>query len=442
MRVIILVSSLTGGWAPAQDRQLDAFAVMGEVASISSIEYWPGFDPLAIPAAIFDGSRTYLFQFTDPPAGTRSASPGGRVLVFDGQHPAAAATGVSRFEGTWGAVLVLRHRSRLTGRSYSDRDLGAIMVHEMFHVFQKLRHPDWRPNEAILFDYPVDSSKRLALRRLEIAAFLRALRSPRAEEAVRWAAVALRQREKRLSLLGPTRRAYEDELQRFEGLGDYVEKIGRGSGLDSEERYQEFSPGVVRDLGYLEGRWIAGLLDRLDPGWKDAMEAGRFPYLAGRLAHVSKTASAVEFPEEEATRIQAKALQDFRIWKAEGRELKSEIESRPGHQVIVDAREQPLRLSMFLATHTRSLASGELLHRRLLAVRNEMGSVQIRRRDCVTSARNARSIERILIPGLGSSPVLRRSGGSVSFELDGVTLTFENATVVQTARSTVIRLAP
>ena len=312
----------------------------------------------------------------------------------------------------------------------------------MFHVFQKLRHPDWRPNEAILFDYPYDSAERLALRRLEVAAFLRALRAPGVEETTQWAFVGLRYREKRLSLLGSTRRAYEDELQRFEGLGDYVEKRSRGSGLDSEARYQDFSPGAVRDLGYLEGRWIAGLLDRLDPGWKDAMEAGRFPYLARHLAQVCEGASTVEFPGGEADLIRAKAHRDFLTWKAEGQALKSEIENRPGHQVIVDAGERPLRLSMFLATHTRALTSGELLHRRLLAVRNEMGSVRIRRRDCVTSASNARLIERILIPGLESSPVLRRSGGAVSFEIDGVALTFESATVSQTERSTVIRLAP
>ena len=116
--------------------------------------------------------------------------------------------------------------------------------------------------------------------------------------------------------------------------------------------------------------------------------------------------------------------------------------SYAGHQVILDAGERPLRLSMFMATHTRALGPGELLHRRFLSVRNEIGGVQIRRLDCVTLARNARSIQQVLIPGLKSSPVLRRSDGAVSFEMDGVALRFEGVTVSQTDRRTVIRLAP
>ena len=115
-RVIVLVSCLVGGWAAGQDRKLDAFAVMKEVVAISRAELWPGFDPLVTPAAIFDGTHTYLFHFAAPPAGLRPAPSRAGVLVFVGQHPAAASTGVARIEGTWVAGLVLRHRSPLTGK--------------------------------------------------------------------------------------------------------------------------------------------------------------------------------------------------------------------------------------------------------------------------------------------------------------------------------------
>jgi hypothetical protein len=424
----------------AVQREQPFIPMLEELRAIDGASLWPGFNPQEIPAAIFDGNNTYLIHSVNPPSEFAPMDGKQGISIYPGSHPQIYGNGRIQLDGTWAATVVLRERSPLTGNVYTPRDLAAILLHEMFHVHQRLHYPKWAPNEAVLFSYPYDTPERLYLRRLEMKSFLRALNSLDDSEAKKWSAAALGYRDRRLSLLGQDRKQYEDELQRFEGLGNYVERTAASKPMASEDRFQEFVPGIIRDLGYLEGSWTAGLLDRLDPDWKHEMDRDPSQSLATLLSQACNGASPASFSQEELKRTEETAQVDFDIWREERTKLRDELENRPGYQVVIDSEALPLNLRMFFATHTEALNDRESLHRRLFMAANSGGSLEVRRRDCVVTATGPSSILRVAVPGFSTEPEIMRAAESVSLKAEGFTLGFSHATVSRDDQTVLIKL--
>ncbi len=115
-----------------------------------------------------------------------------------------------------------------------------------------------------LFAHPDDDAAELALRTRE----WKALRASVAREKCARSAALLRQ--ERLASLPSAAAAYERANELNEGLASYVEQMALGgpAPLPAE------APADLRQRLYLTGAAIAALLDRLAPGWKDALEAG------------------------------------------------------------------------------------------------------------------------------------------------------------------------
>lgn len=151
-----------------------AFAIVRELERVAAERaFWPGFDPLSVPLAIYAGGRTYLFRHPSPPEGfapLAGAEPA--TSVFEGRHPAMIANTSMDIGGVTTATLLADDGS---AEPPDARALAAVAVHEAFHVFQRRRHPGWRANEANLLTYPTDDAGLLALRRRESAALRRAL---------------------------------------------------------------------------------------------------------------------------------------------------------------------------------------------------------------------------------------------------------------------------
>lgn len=151
---------------------------------VGSRSLWPGFEPLAIPLAIYDGDRTYLFRHPAPPDGFVTVEQDDhQAHVWDGRHPAVTANTSIELGDRTIATLILD----LPDGDRSLSDLAAVALHEAFHVFQRERHPGWQANEADLFVYPTTDTERLALRRLETEALRRALAAPDSTESACWA---------------------------------------------------------------------------------------------------------------------------------------------------------------------------------------------------------------------------------------------------------------
>ena len=69
---VVLVSLLVcvGLFGCAGDGERSAIALEREVQRVSEAgQFWPGYDPIAVPLAIYDGTTTFLFRHRAPPEG-------------------------------------------------------------------------------------------------------------------------------------------------------------------------------------------------------------------------------------------------------------------------------------------------------------------------------------------------------------------------------------
>ena len=93
---LVLLAIVSASCAPPSPEPT-ALALEEEVrgiaeASARTDSLWPGFDPLAIPLAVYDGERTFLFRHPSPPgdfATLPEAEPSTHVLT--GRHEAVTA---------------------------------------------------------------------------------------------------------------------------------------------------------------------------------------------------------------------------------------------------------------------------------------------------------------------------------------------------------------
>src|SRR5687768_7377814 len=152
MRLVLSIAFLGVLRAASADAQSSrALAAAREVERIGRARMlWPGFDPLAVPLAIYDGTRTWLFRHPAPPPDFAPSTISSiRSDVRDGRHPAVVANTSAGIGGTATATLLADGATA----TMSPADLAAIAIHEAFHVFQRQQHPTWQANEGDLLLY-------------------------------------------------------------------------------------------------------------------------------------------------------------------------------------------------------------------------------------------------------------------------------------------------
>jgi ketosteroid isomerase-like protein len=403
----------------------DVFQVM-ELATGSPMgALWPGFEPAKIPVLVFDGRDTYLFHSPAVPDGFVRAERHPEVFVFKGQHPQALGNSITRMGETWTATSVLSASSRRTGERYELKDLAGIIVHEQFHVFQRARHPRWRPNDGLLLRYPEETAEALFLRRKEKEAFRRAVAAEAITDVAGWAAAALRSREERLAGLPAPFAQYEKELQRTEGLSDYIERIARGRNpLDASEITNGIAPAGVRDLGYVEGRWIAMILDRLRPGWKAALEKDEARFLEDILREVvnGSPGEARTFEAADVGAMKAAAGADFSTWKEKRKADVEGYSARPGTRLEVDASARPLSIRIFDPLDIELLEDGAVFHRTSFAAGNETGSLRIANHPCLTWFDDTLRATRLVVNGLKQAPEILEGEKKLILKVDGISV--------------------
>lgn len=141
------------GRAASQDL---ALAVVTEADRLAEAELWPGFDPTTTAVAIYTGEATLLFRHPAPPDGFEELAGHPGTWTYPGRHPAMVANTSTDLGGVQTATIILEAGARSVGSA------GGLLTHELFHVFQRERHPEWSVNEAALFTYPVDAVEPLA----------------------------------------------------------------------------------------------------------------------------------------------------------------------------------------------------------------------------------------------------------------------------------------
>ena len=406
------------------------FELMEEVRRLELQPLWPGFEPGAIPVALFDGQNTYLFNFPNRPKGFLPVEGRDGVLFLRGQHPSVVGNRRIRISGIWVATSIPQTFSPVTKKRYTPAEMAAVIIHEKFHVFQVLRHPDWRPNDVALFDYPPDTEESLALRKMEIEAIRRAASAERDEDAAGWARSTLNIRRQRLEGLPDRHAVYERELQRLEGLAEYIEYLAGGRAILDGPSISGLAPNAAREMGYLEGRWTANLLDRMDPGWKDRMEAGEFLYLEERLETVLRSGpNPKAFSSEELRSIRQDAAAALRNKEKEREELARDFYAKTGTCIEFIADENPLHLEMFDPFTIEAIGARKMIHRQWLILKNENGVIEVFNKLCLTEVNSRAQVIRLVIPGISKRKPLVQGTGFVALTQDGITATFKNVRV-------------
>ena len=467
-----------------------AFAIAREVERIAvERTFWPGFDPLSVPLAIYSGDRTYLFRHPSPPEGFAPLPGAGpAILVYDGRHPAVIANTSVEIGGVVTATLLADGGA---GEPLGLRELAAVALHEAFHVFQRQRHPRWSANEADLLTYPTDDAGLLALRRRESAALRRALAALTGADdatAACWARLALEARRERFAAMEPAFAAYERGAEMNEGLAAYIEV--RAAGRATVELPESgFPPAAVRVRAYTVGPALAFLLDRFRPGWQVALEEDDAQHL-DELLRAALDARAGEvrrgevragdasagdarsgdarsgaarlgdagrcgFDAGEAAELERVAREDVAALIARRAERRKAFDARDGWRVVVEpAAGRPLWPQGFDPINLEHVDGG-LLHTRFLRIGNDSGELEAidgegADIEVLTEAAGPHplfaGIARATIAGLVERPEVgggdRRSddGGRIVLRAPGFTASFRDADVEERGRVLVVRL--
>ncbi len=434
MLTILLIS--LGKTIVAQEESVepvaDVFKVM-ELASDSKIDkLWPGFRVSEIPVLVYDSLNTYLFNSEKAAEGFVRSGKDPGVWVYNGHYPLVQGNSIVRIGDNWAATSVLSSFSRRTGEKYDLKDMAGIIVHEQFHIFQRTNHPGWLQNDGLLLIYPEETVEALLLRRMEKEAFKRAVVAGGSKQMSGWVKLALQLREERLGLVAHEFAHYENELQLSEGLSDYIEKRARNlDPLNASDITNGIAPAGIRDLGYVEGRWMAMTLDSLSPDWKLHLEKNDSLYLEDILKEVVDELPypKKDFKRREVDKIKEAAEKDFNQWQAR---KKAEIEKffeMPGYRIEIRASDNPLVIRLFEPLEMELLDDGGVYHRLIFMAGNESGNLRIRNYPCITWFNNAYRITKLMVNGLKQAPeiiesekklIIKENGVSIQLKYSGV----------------------
>ena len=438
-----LAASPAAAQAPTSAEQVER--EVRRVALTDSL--WPGFDPLAVPLAIYDGQQTWLFRHPSPPP-PFAAVPGSDLGAFAMPGREAAVTSNSSAEIGKTATATLLIDGPRANRT--PLELAATAIHEAFHVYQRAHHPGWVGNEGDLLTYPVDNADLLALRRMESEALRRALANQEPAGAACWAAAALAFRRDRFAAMDSAYSAYERLTELNEGLATYVQL--RAAGAATVEMPQgEFLAEGVRLRAYTVGPALASLLDRLAPAWRQEVEATGGPALDVRLGQaVQATAagSACALTPVEATDLRRRARLDAAEVRAGWAARARAFDSLPGWRVLVQsAAGKPLWPQGFDPLNVVRTDDG-LIHTRFLRLGNDNGQLtaldeagaDIEAHTVPAGAHplfNGIAWVEVVLP---VRPVVSRSAQSLTIKGPGFTADFRDAKVEESGPQIIVQL--
>jgi len=403
---------------------LDAFDDM------ASSDLWPGFEDEAetIPVAIYDGTRTWLFRHPHPPAGFHPLEDPSWGAVFFGRSEAMRANTSTDLGGVTTATLLADKDPRR-----SPENLGAILAHEAFHVFQARRHPDWTADESALLTYPSTDPALLLLRREETEALRNALASEERGTAAGWARKALTLRQQRFQGLPETAVAYERGIELKEGLALYVQvKALERQGVPGLTD-QGFAAADVRGRAYATGDSLALLLDRFRPSWREKLEEGSPLPLGALLAE----ALPANYPEAEFSEETRKAMRSRARGEAEALLKKRATAAeaylaKPGWRIVVrTAAGHPLFPQGFDPLNIEVCDRGRVIHTRWLKLGNDAGSLEMLDARGLTEPAGKNpllnGVQVFHLTGLKKEPAVTEEGGSLTVQAEGLQARFRGA---------------
>lgn len=421
----------------------DIFEVMKEHSRLASENLWPGFNINEIPVAVYDSINTYLFFSANAPDGFNTIDSIPHVFMYQGQHPMVRGNSIIRLGERWVATSVLKRFSQRTNERYSEKDMAGIIVHEQFHIFQRTKHPSWRQNDGVLLIYPAEIKDALFLRRIEKEAFKQAVTARNNLDVAGWAALGLKYRNERFCQLEPHFIVYEKELQRTEGLSDYIEKVTRSlDPLNASEITSGIAPAGVRDLGYVEGRWIAMILDMLDDNWKNLLENHDSLYLEDILeTEISKLSlSQKSFPNDEIEKIRTDVEKDFNEWQVRKNDELDKYTKSNDYYVEILSRGNPFTIRIFEPLEIEILTDGGVFHRLIFSAANDKASIRIVNHPCITYFNNAYQLVKVQMHGLKESPLIQGGEKKLMLKYDNISIELNYSEIEINGKNYIVRI--
>jgi hypothetical protein len=434
------------GSAARESTSVTPFGVDSALRQMSALPLWPGFEPARTPVAIYDGRNTTLFRHPRSPPGYVSLSRAPGVWARVGRDSAITANSSATIGGVPAATVMLDPTLPRDARGWA-----ALTMHEIFHVFQRRRHPSWQANEMDLFTYPVDDSAALARRAAETAALHRALEARSEDPARCWGRAMIAERSARFAAIGGAAAAYERGTELNEGLAQYVER--RAAGARSTIAEQDVAPDQVRQRAYEVGAAMAELLDRLAPAWRARLEeapASDRLTLDGLLSRAvagprGETGAECSFTAAERGSFATWAGAEVRALAARRERTRAAFLDQPGWRVVIEAGASPLFPQRFDPLNVARVSPTEILHSRFVRLGNEAGSVEVLQRASLSEGRAGQhplfgGVRRLTLAGLATPPSLRDSVGTLLLTADGVSGRWRGGRADTTSRTVTVRL--
>lgn len=415
-------------------------AVHALAAAPTNASLWPGFDPLKIPLAVFDGQSTWLFRHPSPPAGFVSLSSQPGAFVKPGRLEGIVANSSADIGGIATGTLIVDPKVQR-----GNVEWAAIAVHEAFHVFQRAKHPGWIANEADLFVYPVDDAALLSLRRLETTALQQALATEDRDTSSCWARLAMNLRNRRYAAMDGAFATYERGTELNEGLAAYVQMQAQGQ-FAIDWPPQEFAPAQVRQRAYTLGAAQAMLLDRFAPRWREDFEANDKQTLDGALIRALGAGRVCAFEPALVASEDEIARNDIAALQKERQDVLRQFEAKPGWRLIVEAADgAPLWPQGFDPLNVTRIDGQRVLHTRFVKLGNDAGHVEIIGAASLSEGAGAHplfnGLKRLQLTGL-PKPVVQENAGSVSVKAEGLDLQFKKASVATSGETVRVVLLP
>lgn len=426
---------------PAVPGPVHPIAAMRDADRRAARELWPGFEPLTIPVAIYDGENTYLFRHPAPPSEFTSLSAHRGVWAYEGRHPLVTANSTVQLADVRTATVLAPEPP------VASRQFAALILHELFHAYQREHHPGWVANEVDLFTYPVEDAKLLSLRRLESEALRRGLAARNATVASCWTRSALEQRALRFADLGSGAQ-YERASELNEGLARYLEHHVLQQADSLALTTAEFAPEAVRDRAYATGASLAILLDRFAPAWKVALStADTIPLdalLEATPAIRDAEPSACGFAPDERATIAERAAHDVGELHTRRAERRRSFLEAPGIRLIIVAEGAPLSPQGFDPLNVQRVAPNEVLHTRYLKLGSGRGQIEIIGRSALTVAAGAHplfnGVRSVTLTGLATEPRVIETEGKLSVTGEGFEMELPASRLERDGETITIRL--
>lgn len=416
----MVLSCLILGAACSHPRSGDVEAIVKAYDEASTRVAWPGFNPAEIPLVLYDDAATYLLRHPAPPQPFEEMRGATDAWVVDTLLSALSANTDVEIGGVRSAAV------GLSAGKWDAESTAALLLHEAFHAYQAVEHPDWTANEVDLFTYPFRSAVLLQLRRLEVGALRRAVTAPDSLRELCWAQAFLRARAERFDRLPAAASAYERATELREGLARYVQSLA--SGRDPEIPADGFRPEDVRERAYEVGHGLAVLLDRLAPGWRRELTTADEPPALESLLDDAIGGMSVRHcgpSPDETARARSVARTDSADLVRRDRRARAAFEDAPGWSIEIVADGQPLSADRFDPLSVRVLDDRHVLHERWIAVSNAAISAEALGRQALTRGLRGHplfaGVDRWRVTGL-REPTIEERGDTIRIAGEGVTI--------------------